>query len=92
VVGKAGDSQIIVNLPVTNVPSCTGSNAKAIGLKHLQFPDMGASGGLPDGSRVVQHGKDELLVQRNTIPDGQTTSHVLERVPAFQISLPFFLT
>ena len=33
-----------MNLPVTNVPGCIGSNAKTIGLQYLQFLDMGASG------------------------------------------------
>ena len=70
-VGKVRDSQIIVNLPVTSVPRCIGSNAKT--LKHLQFPDMGASGGPPDGARVVHHGMEEMLIQSNTIPDGETS-------------------
>ena len=78
-VGEVGDSQIVVNLPVANVPGCTVSNAKALGLQHLQFLDMGASGGPPSGTRIVHHGKDELLVQQNTIPDGETASHIQER-------------
>jgi hypothetical protein len=51
-----------VNLPVTNVPGCTGSNAKTLGLQRLQFLDMGASGGPSDGTRVVSYGMDELLI------------------------------
>jgi hypothetical protein len=74
VVSDERDSQIIVNLLVTNVPRYTGNNAKTLGPKHLQFPDMVASGGTPDGARVVYHRTDELLVQQNTIPDGETTS------------------
>jgi hypothetical protein len=61
-VGEVGDSQTVVNLPVTNVPGCTGSNAKTLGLQHLQFLDMEASGGLPDGTRIVHHGTDKLLI------------------------------
>jgi len=34
-VGKVRDSHINVNLPVTNVPTCTGSNAKTLSLHHL---------------------------------------------------------
>jgi len=49
VVGKERNSQILVNLRVTSVPSFTGSNAKTLGLNHLQFPDMGESDGPPDG-------------------------------------------
>jgi len=61
-VGKVEDSQIIVNLPVSNVPRCTGSKTKTLGLKYLQSPDTGASGRPPEGARVVHHGTNELLV------------------------------
>jgi len=65
-VGEVGDSQIVVNLPVTDVSGCIGSNAKTLGLQHLLFLDMGASGGPPNGTCVVHHGTDELLIQQNT--------------------------
>ena len=39
-VGEVGESQIIVNVPVTSVPGCDGSNAKTFGLQHLQRSDM----------------------------------------------------
>ena len=65
-----------MNFPVTNVPRGTGSNTKTLGLKHLQFPDMDASGGLQDGARVVHHRKDELLIQYNSCSDGETTTPV----------------
>ena len=78
-VGEVGDSQIVGNLPVSNLPGCTGSNAKTLGLQYLQFLDMGASGGLPNGTHVVHNGMDELLIQQNTIPDGETASPIQER-------------
>ena len=78
-VGEVGDSQVVVNLPVTNVPGCIGSNAKTLGLQHLQFLDMGVGGCPPNGTRRVHHGTDELLTQQNTIPDGETASPVQER-------------
>jgi hypothetical protein len=78
-VGEIGDSQIVVNLLLTNVPGCIGSNAKTHGLQYLQFLDMGARGCLPNGTRIVHHGTDELLIQQNTIPDGETASPVQER-------------
>jgi len=56
-----------------------GSNAKTRGLHHLQFPDMGASSGPPEGASVVHHGTDELLIQQNTIPYGETASPIYER-------------
>jgi len=34
---------------------------------------MGASGGLPDGARLVHRRMDELLTQQNSISDGETT-------------------
>jgi len=74
VVGEVGDSQIVVNLPVTNVLGCTGSNAKTLGLQYLQFLDMGVGGCPPNGTRIVHHGTDGLLIQQNTIPDGETAS------------------
>jgi len=79
VVGEVGDSQVVVNLPVTNVPGCIGSNAKTLGLQYLQFLDMGVCGCPPNGTRIVHHGTDDLLIQQNTIPDGETASPVQER-------------
>ena len=73
VVSKQGDSQIIVNLPITNVPRCNGSNAKTIRLKHLQFPGMEASGGRPEGARILHYWTYKLLVQQNSILDGKST-------------------
>jgi len=57
-VGEVGDSQVVVNLPVTNVPGCIGSNAKTLRLQYLQFPYMGASGRPPNGTRIVRYGID----------------------------------
>jgi len=52
----------MVNLSVTNIPGCIGNNAKTLELQHLQFLDMGASGGPADGTRKIHHGTDELLI------------------------------
>ena len=75
-VGEVGDSQTVVNLSVTNVVGCNGSNAKTPGLQYLHFLDMGAGGGPPDGTSVVHHGTDELFIQENTIPDEKTASSI----------------
>jgi hypothetical protein len=91
-VGEVGDSQIAVNLPVTNVSGCIGSNAKTLGLRHLQFLDMGTSGGPPNGTRIVNHGTDDPLIQQNTIPDGETASPVQEWSSAPSLCAAFFLT
>jgi len=60
-------------MPPINVPMCIGSNANTLGLKHLNFPDMGASGGPPDGARLVHYRMDELLTQQNSDSDGEAT-------------------
>jgi hypothetical protein len=39
-VGEVEDSQIVVNLLVTHVPGCIGSNAKTLGLQYLKFLDV----------------------------------------------------
>ena len=74
-VGEERNSQILVNLSVNNVRRYSVSNAKTLGLKHLQFPDTIASGEPPHGTSVVHHRMEELFVQ-NSISDGQTTSSV----------------
>ena len=68
-----------MNLPVTKVPGCIGSIAKTLGLQYLQFLYMGAEGGPANRTRIVHHGTDELIIQQNTIPDGQSTFPSQER-------------
>jgi hypothetical protein len=65
-----------MNLPVTNLPWCTGNNAKTF---RLQFLNKGAGGEPPDGTRIVHHGRDELLIQQHTVPDGEISFPVKER-------------
>ena len=77
--GEVWDSQIVLNLPATNVPWFIGNNAKTLGLQPLQFVDMGASDEPPNGTRIVHHEADELLIQHNIISDGETASPVQER-------------
>lgn len=68
-VSKEWNSQIFMNLPVTTVPKCSGSNAKTTGLKHLQVPDMDTSSRTPVSTHVVHHWTDKLLIQQDSIPD-----------------------
>ena len=91
-VGEVGDSQTVVNLSVTNVVGCNGSNAKTLGLQNPQSLDMGESGGHPDGTRIVHHGTDVLLIQQNTIPDGETASPVQKRSQRSKPRCRFFHT
>jgi len=39
---------------------------------------MGAGGGPPCGARVIHQGTDELLIQQDSVPDGEITSSVQE--------------
>jgi hypothetical protein len=66
VIGKVWHSQIVVNLPVTDVPGCM---RRHFDCSTCSFLDMGASGGPPNGTRIVHHGTNEPLIQQNTIPD-----------------------
>jgi len=43
-----------------------------------------ASGIRPDGGRVVHHRTDELLIQQDSVPDGETTYTVKKRTQHFQ--------
>jgi len=61
-------------LLVKNVPRCIGSNAKTLGMKHLLFHEKCANGGSPCGEHVVHLRTDHLLVQQNSIADGETAS------------------
>jgi hypothetical protein len=73
VFGKEWNSQILVKLPVTNVSKCIGSNTKTLGLEYLQFPDLGASGGIPDGAGVDHYRTDKFFIHQTSISDGDTT-------------------
>jgi hypothetical protein len=84
VVGKVWNSQILAKLPVTSAPTCTGINAKTLGLQHLQLPTMGVSSESPDGIRAVYHWTHALLIQQNFISDGGTTPHAKESTKHFQ--------
>ena len=68
-VGEKRNSRIFVNLPVTDVPRCTISNAKTLGLKQMQLPNVASCSESPDGARIVHHRTNELPVQQNSVPD-----------------------
>jgi hypothetical protein len=74
----------------TDVPRCTSSSVKTLGLNHLQLPDMGMGGRPPDWAPVVHHGTSELLVKQDTIPDRQSTPPVQERYQHYQPLGSFF--
>ena len=87
-VGKKRNSQILANLAVTVVPRVTSSNAKTLGLKHLQLRNVASTRGPPDGARIVYNGTDELPVEQNTVPEGeappvQDRSHHLQSLDSF---------
>ena len=57
----------------------TGSKAKTLELLHLQPPEVGACNEPPYGTRVVDHGTDELLVHQDPISDRENNSPIQER-------------
>jgi hypothetical protein len=75
---KERHSKVLVNLPATDVLRCTSSNAKALGLESLQLLKVAAGCEPPDGARIVHHWADELLIQQNSVPDGEAASPVKE--------------
>ena len=78
------NSQILVYLPVTDVPLCTSRNAKTRGLKHLQLLDVASSSKPP-------HGTKELSVEQNTVPDGEATPPLPEKTSIPILPVAFFL-
>jgi len=70
--GKERDSQNPSNSPVTSVPRCAGSNANKLGMKHLQFPDMGAGRGPAGGVRDFERSN----VSQPLICTAKCTIHV----------------
>jgi hypothetical protein len=75
---KEQHSHILVNLPVTDVPRCTSSNVKTLGLENLQLLNVAMIGVPPDGAHIVHHWADELLIQQNSVSDGEAASLVYE--------------
>jgi hypothetical protein len=72
-VGEKRNSQSLVNLPSTDVPRRTSSEAKTLGLKHLKLSDVASPSGPPDGVRIIHHWTDELPEEQNTVPNGEAT-------------------
>jgi hypothetical protein len=72
-----------------HVTRCTASKAKTLGLKHLQFPEVGVSGRPPDGP-AYHDWADDLLAQQNSVPYRETT-HVYERTH-HSLSLSHFIS
>jgi hypothetical protein len=73
VVSEKQNSQILVNLPATDVPRCTSSDAKTLGLKHLKLCDVASRSGPPDGACIIHYWTDELPEEQNTVPNGEAT-------------------
>jgi hypothetical protein len=63
---------------------------KTLGLKHLRPPHVGATAGPPYGKQVY-HWPDELLIEQNSVSDGEATSSVQDRTQHSQ-SLVSFLS
>ena len=62
-----------MNLRATDVPICTTTNAKIVGLNHQPLADMGMGSRPTDGAPVVHCETDDLLLKQKSIPDRQTT-------------------
>lgn len=49
-----------------------------LGMQHLQLLDVAAGSGFTDGTCIIYHGADGLLVKQHTISYEQDTSPVRE--------------
>jgi hypothetical protein len=86
VTGEKYTPECFINLSRTSVPC----NAKALGLQHLNLPDYAAGTGQPDRTRVIHHRTDKLLVEQQTVSDGQAASPVKQWAKHSQFSAAFF--
>jgi hypothetical protein len=73
VVGEKSNSEVLVNLPVIDVPRCASSSAKTLGLKQLQLPGLAECSGPPVGARIIHRGTEVLPVEQDRVPDGEAT-------------------
>jgi hypothetical protein len=78
VVGEEWNPQILVNLPVTNVPRSVSSNANTLDCKTCSFRTWLQAADLQDRTCVTHHRTEELLVEQETVSDGQADSPVNE--------------
>jgi hypothetical protein len=88
-VGEKLHSKILVNLSATHVPMGTSSNAKTLGVKHLKLSDVAMRSGTPVGARIIHHWMDEVPEKQDTVPTGETTPPVQERVQNIQPLIGF---
>lgn len=77
-VGEELSPQTVVNLSVTNVPTCVSHNVKTLELQHLQLLDVPSGSRPRDRTCVVHHNKDEN--NRHTLLN-EATGCVLENAP-----------
>jgi hypothetical protein len=49
-----------------------------LGLQHLQLPDMGERCGSSQETSIIHHEADELLIEQDSVSDGQITLLVQE--------------
>jgi hypothetical protein len=66
-------------------------NAKTLGSESLHLLNVAVSCAPPNGTRIVHHWADELLIQQNSVPDGEAASPVYETAKHTQ-SLGGFLS
>ena len=52
---------------------------KTLALKHLHLSNVGASSKPPDGACAVHHGTHEVLIEQDSVPDGQANPPVQVR-------------
>ena len=77
-VGKKRNTRILVNVPTSNVLWGIRSKTKILGLQNLQPQDLDAGSGHSCRARIIHHGANEVLVQQDSVSDGEITFPVQE--------------
>jgi hypothetical protein len=75
VVGEEWIPQLLVNLPITNVPCCVSRNTDTWTAK-LAALEVAAGSGLPDRTCKSRPRTEELLMKQHTVSDGQANSSI----------------
>jgi hypothetical protein len=68
--------QFLVELQIADVPRCARNYMQAFGLKNLEPPDVAVGSMPPNWASINHHGMYELLIQHQSIPDGEIAAPI----------------
>ena len=65
-----------MQLQIADVRRCARNYTQVLGVKNLEPPDVAFGSMPPNWASVIHHGAYELLVQRQSVPDGKTAAPI----------------